>query len=85
VLLMNSYEQNGRDPNIQANYRATTASVANQARCALLDLYDAWAAAGDTGWAAANADGLMNDDNHPSELGHTDIAGRVWRLLRTFS
>jgi lysophospholipase L1-like esterase len=85
VLLMNPYEQNGRDPTIQANYRAATASVANAQRCGLLDLYDAWAAAGDTGWSEANASGLMNSNNHPSQLGHADIAGRVWRLLRTLS
>jgi hypothetical protein len=85
VLLMNPYEQNGRNTTTQANYRAATASIANSRRCGLLDLYDAWAAAGDTGWTQANARGLMNDDNHPSSLGHTDIAGRVWRLLRTFS
>jgi lysophospholipase L1-like esterase len=85
VLLMNPYEQNGRNTTTQANYRAATASIANARRCGLLDLYDAWAAAGDTGWSEANASGLMNDNNHPSSLGHADIAGRVWRLLRTFS
>jgi lysophospholipase L1-like esterase len=85
ILLMNPYEQNGRDPTIQANYRAATASVATARRCALLDVFDAWAGAGDQGWTEANNAGLMNDNNHPSQLGHSDIAGRVWRLLRTFS
>lgn len=85
VLLMNPYEQNGRDPTVQANFRAATQSVASEQRCGLLDLYDAWAAAGDQGWTAANARGLMDGNNHPSALGHADIAGRVWRLLRTFS
>jgi lysophospholipase L1-like esterase len=85
VLLLNPYEQKDRDPTVQANYRAATASVATAQRCGLLDLYDAWAAAGDQGWAAANSSGLMRDSYHPSALGHADIAGRVWRLLRTCS
>jgi lysophospholipase L1-like esterase len=85
VLLMNPYEQNVRDPTVQANYRAATQSIATANRCGLLDLYDAWASAGDTGWSEANASGLMNDDYHPSRLGHADVAGRAWRLLRTFS
>ena len=85
VLLMSPFEQGGRDPVMQATFRATTESVAATQQCGHLDLYDAWSAAGDTGYAAANADGLMLDGLHPSQLGHNDIAARVWRLLRTFS
>ena len=85
VLLINPYEQSGRDPVTQSTFRSTTATVAASQHCGLLDLYDAWSVAGDTGWAAANADGLMYDGLHPSQPGHNDIAARVWRLLRTFS
>ena len=82
---MNPYEQNGRSVTMQAAYRAATHRFGAAHGCAVLDLYDAWAGAGDTGWAAANAGGLQFDALHPSALGHQDIAGRVWRLLRTFS
>ena len=85
VLLMSPFEQSGRSVTTQAGFRAATESVAVAQGCGVLDLYDAWAGAGDTGWAAAKADGLMADGLHPSALGHQDIAGRIWRLLRTFS
>jgi lysophospholipase L1-like esterase len=85
VLLMSPYEQSAYPVSVQTAYRSTTVSVTNAYRCALLDLYAAYAAAGSTGWAATNAAGLMLDGLHPSQLGHTDIAARVWRLLRTFS
>ena len=85
VLLMNPYERDGYSTTVQAQYRSATRDVANDRRCALLDLYAAYAAAGATGWSAANRVGLMLDGLHPSQIGHDDIAGRVWRLLRTFS
>jgi len=85
VLLMNPYERGGYSTTVQANYRSATRSVVNDRKCALLYLYAAYAAAGATGWSAANGAGLMLDDLHPSQIGHDDIAGRVWRLLRTFS
>jgi len=85
VLLLNPYEQSGRSAITQASYRAATRSVAANNGCALLDLYDAWAAAGAVGYAGANAAGFLVDAYHPSQLGHNDIAARAWRMLRTFS
>jgi lysophospholipase L1-like esterase len=85
VLLMNPYERGGSSPSAQSNYRATTASLAAAKNCGLLDLYQAYASAGATGYAQANGVGLMYDGAHPSQLGHNDISARVWRLLRTFS
>lgn len=52
---------------------------------ALLDLYQAWAAQGATGYTAANADGLMYDQGHPSQDGHNEIGARVSRIIRVFS
>jgi hypothetical protein len=50
-----------------------------------IDLYEAYAAEGVTGYAAANADGLMFDTVHPSQIGHNEIGARVSRLIRVFS
>ena len=85
VLLISPYEQSGRNTTVQANYRAATKAVAATHGCGLLDLYDAYGAAGDTGWQAANNDGLMYDSLHPSQRGHDDISARTWRMLRTLS
>jgi hypothetical protein len=85
VILMNPYERSDISATRQSAYRSTTASLAAARSCALLDLYQAYASAGATGWAEANAVGLMLDAAHPSQLGHNDISARVWRLLRTFS
>ena len=85
VLLMIPYERGGYSPTVQAQYRTATRNVAADRRCAVLDLYAAYAAAGATGFDAANRAGLMLDDLHPSQIGHNDISARVWRLLRTIS
>jgi hypothetical protein len=85
LLLMNPYEQNGRSKLTQAAYRAATTTMATTYRCAVLDLYSAYYTAGAEGFTAAQAAGLMYDSLHPSQLGHDDIAARVWRTLRTFS
>ena len=85
ILLMNPYEQDQRSPIKQATYRADTISVATARRCAVLDLYIAYASEGAKGFAAAQSAGLMLDQFHPSQLGHSDISARLWRLLRTFS
>ena len=71
----------GRDPEMQARYRAVTREVAASHGCALLDLYDEWASLAGAGWAAADAHGLMYDRLHPSQAGHDDIAARVLALV----
>ncbi len=85
VLLLAYAEQNNRSSSDQAAFRQAIVNVAASTGSAVLNIYDAWAAAGDTGFAASNTDGLMNDDLHPSQLGHIDIAGRITRILGTFS
>ncbi len=85
VLLMNPYERGSFSPTVQANYRSATRDVVNARRCALLDIYNAYAGAGATGWQNAKNAGLMLDEIHPSQIGHVDIAARVWRMLRTVS
>jgi len=91
VLLLNPFEQypsdqvmyegdlriGTRDPAMQARYRTAVRRVAETRRCALIDLYDAWAASAGPGWESARAAGLMLDDLHPSQAGHDDIFGRV--------
>jgi lysophospholipase L1-like esterase len=70
-----------RDPEMQRAYRTVTRRVAEEHGCALVDLYDAWAADAGEGWDAANDAGLMHDDLHPSQAGHDDIFARVWSVL----
>ena len=53
--------------------------------CAVLDLYDAYAAGGAVGYAACYADGLMFDAAHQTQVGHNDNAARLSRMLRLFS
>jgi hypothetical protein len=53
--------------------------------CALLDLYEAYAAEGVVGYAQANADGLMFDILHQSQVGHNDQGSRVSRMIRLLS
>jgi lysophospholipase L1-like esterase len=91
VLLLNPFEQRPsarvvyegelrigtRDPAMQARYRSAVRQVAETRRCALIDLYDAWAALAGPGWEPAHAAGLMLDDLHPSQAGHDDIFARV--------
>lgn len=53
---------------------------------AFLDLYEAYTSeTGTGGYAAANADGLMYDTLHQSQVGHNDNAARISRLLRVYS
>jgi lysophospholipase L1-like esterase len=85
VVLMNPYERGGFSTTVQAQFRSATRDVVNARRCALFDIYNAYAGAGATGWQAADNAGLMFDNLHPSQLGHVDIAARVWRMLRTVS
>ena len=85
VLLISPYDRGGFSTTVQAQYRSATRDVANARRCAAFDLYAAYAGAGATGWDAANRAGLMYDIGHPSQIGHVDIAARVWRILRTVS
>jgi hypothetical protein len=85
VLLVNSFERGSFSTTVQAQYRSATRDVANARRCGALDLYDAYTAAGATGWTGANNAGLMYDTAHPSQIGHVDIAARIWRMLRTVS
>jgi lysophospholipase L1-like esterase len=66
-----------RDPAMQARYRAVIHRVAEARGCALVDLYDAWAASAGPGWESARAAGLMLDELHPSQTGHDDVFGRV--------
>jgi lysophospholipase L1-like esterase len=81
VVYEGNFRIGRRDTVMQARYRAATRRVAEERRCALIDLYDAWAAVAGSGWEAASAFGLMNDDLHPSQAGHDDIFARVRSLL----
>jgi hypothetical protein len=55
---------------------------------AQLNVYDAWAAEGNTGYAAANADGLIDTADvsgfHEGPQGHRDMAARISRMLEDF-
>jgi lysophospholipase L1-like esterase len=95
VLLINPFEQKTspaviyegdlrigqRERAMQAEYRAVTREIATEHGCAIVDLYDAWAADVGEGWDAANGAGLMHDDLHPSRAGHDDIFARVWPVI----
>jgi hypothetical protein len=64
----------GREADVQAAYRATTARVAASFGCRHVDVYAAWSEAGATGWDAAAAQGRMLDRNHATAAAHRDIA-----------
>jgi hypothetical protein len=85
VLILSPFERGDFSASVQSQYRSATISAVNATRCALFDIYNAYATAGATGYAAAKQAGLMYDVSHPSQLGHNDIAARVWRILRTMS
>lgn len=83
LLLVNCFEQTARTANaaVQASCRAAVKAVAAANGVAVLDLYDAFAAEGDTGFAACLNDGLMVSFVHPTLEGHADMAGHITRAL----
>lgn len=89
IILVCSYEVGAFGtgaPNLgtaaQQQMRDGIKAVAAANRCAVLDLYDGYAAQGELGFVGANADGLINYDGlHPSLEAHSDIAGHVMRML----
>lgn len=84
IIFMNDYEQGGGvDPVIQAAVRAGVRNTCTSRGVAVLDVYDAWAAQGDVGFAQSTANGLMLDNNHPSLKGQLDIGAHIMRILST--
>ncbi len=83
IILVNPMEQLRADATseVQAACRQALKEVAALNGVAVLDVFDAWAAQGESGFAAANAAGLMINSVHPSLEGHADIAGHVLRML----
>jgi hypothetical protein len=69
----------------QATYRQALDDWATTNRVATLDIYKAWSAEGNVGFAAANADGLMDtldtSGYHEGGVGYADMASRFTRLL----
>jgi hypothetical protein len=58
--------------------------IAVDTACAVLDLYEALAAEGDTGYTAASKDGLMYDTVHETQVFHNEISRRVVKVLEMF-
>jgi hypothetical protein len=69
----------------QADYRQAMHDWALANLIATLDIYQAWSAEGNTGYAAANADNLMDSGDasgfHEGPVGYRDMASRITRLL----
>lgn len=88
-IVMNCFEQSRVDATnaAQAAFRAAVKAYCVTNNVANIDVYDAWSAAGETGFTAANADRLMDSTSsiHPSALGHSDIAGHVMRAIATLA
>jgi hypothetical protein len=71
---------------IQANYRAQTKTTGATLSAKVVDLYDAWAANGWTGNAAALSAGLLTillgKSTHQSQAGNIDLTPRVYWHVR---
>lgn len=86
MIFVNSYEQLRQASfQTQATLRQATKDVCFANGVAVLDLYDAWQAQGDTGYYGAAAAGFMLDGSHPSLGGHADMSGHIDRLLATLA
>lgn len=81
LLFVNPPEANSIGSATQAACRAALKTTCAANGVAVLDLYDSFAAQGETGYAACYADGLILDQIHPSLEGHADIAGHILRML----
>jgi hypothetical protein len=68
----------------QSALRDAGRTVSANRGLAFINLYDALAAEGVTGFAQAAAAGFLSDSVHPSQLLHDDIAARVFRMLTTY-
>lgn len=72
----------------QATYRAAQHTWADTNEVASLDIYQAWAAHGVTGYAQAATDGYMDTADtsgfHEGPVGYSDMAARFTRMLETF-
>lgn len=69
----------------QAAYRQAMHDWATANNITTLDIYKAWSLEGNTGYAAANADNLMDATDtsgfHEGPVGYRDMASRITRLL----
>lgn len=83
VMLFAYCEQGAapRTPAAQQALRNALAGVGASLGVGVIDLYNAFSAEGDTGFAACNADGLMFDTLHASQLGNNEICARMNRAL----
>jgi len=91
VILVSPPEQNGTpDATRQALFRAKVKAVGAALGVAVFDMYDAFAAAGYTGFTAcdtlngtvASGSGFMYDTLHPSPLGNRFLGSMFARMLR---
>jgi lysophospholipase L1-like esterase len=81
VLLIAPHEDNTFSTSLQAQYRTAIHGVGTALNCAVLDLYDAFAAYGYTGYTAVNAGGFMYDSVHFSALGNQWMGSHLARVL----
>lgn len=83
ILLIAPHERDtsGVTGALQANYRATMHTIATANNVAILDLYDAFAAYGFTGYTAVNGGGYMADGVHFNYKGNNWIGAHLTRGL----
>lgn len=83
LLVLNVWEYSG-EASQQASYRAQAKTTWGgfSPVVPVIDLYDAWASNGITGYTQAAAAGLMGDIAHESQLSHFDIARRAYGPVR---
>jgi hypothetical protein len=82
ILLVGCYEQGGGVSSaVQQSYRDMMATLADDNNVAYLDLYEAFAAWGISGYTAANAAGFMADTAHLTASGNRFVGAELARLL----
>jgi hypothetical protein len=77
-----------RSPSDQAILRTTLNNTASNLKQARLNMYDAFAAEGLSGWAAVDSGGYhgtTHDNLHYGPTGHRVEAARMARFIRTFT
>lgn len=82
VLILSGYEYGSISTTLQAAYRAKVAAVAAANGCQFLDLYQAFALQGLTGYTAMNAAGYMADAAHLAAKGQRFVGEELRRVFQ---